>query len=182
MSRFSRNQDISAIRTQNQNNESPRGAGEWGEGEGKKGLINRPVALETSDLYSLKKYLFYNREVGGDGKVVGWWFLFDRFFIYLFFYYFFFYLFIFLLFFFFDLNYNPLPPPPRLMELTGLIFSDDVLKRVRDETETLRVHPTEPFSLHDLVSMEGRVKHMNTVYAAVGTFFKYKGLTQVWLF
>ena len=42
-------------------------------------MINKPVALETSsDLYSLKKYLFYNREVGGDGKVVGWWFLFDR--------------------------------------------------------------------------------------------------------
>ena len=43
----------------------------------------------------------------------------------------------------------------------------------------MRVHPTEPFSLHDLISMEGRVKHMNTVSAAVGTFFQYKGMMQV---
>jgi hypothetical protein len=97
----------------------------------------------SQSVHSLKKYLFFDREVGIDGRILGWWIMFDR-----------------------------------LTALTGLIFTDDILCMIRDETGTYRLDPTEPFSLHDLVSMEGRVKHMNTVCAAVGTFFQLKGLIQ----
>ena len=103
--------------------------------------------FSDSSTFSLKKYLFYDRVATSDGKVVGWWYIFDR-----------------------------------LCGLTGLVFTEEILKRVRDQTETMKVHPTEPFSLHDMVSMEGRVKHMNTVYAAVGTFFQHKGMAQVFVF
>tara|TARA_R110002050_G_scaffold84955_4_gene181315 strand:- start:2842 stop:3108 length:267 start_codon:yes stop_codon:yes gene_type:complete len=31
-----------------------------------------------SQTVSLKKYLFFDREIGRDGKVIGWWVMFER--------------------------------------------------------------------------------------------------------
>jgi len=93
-------------------------------------------------IVSLKNYLFFEREFGNDGKLLGWHMLLLR-----------------------------------LAKLMGLVFSESTTERLQD-FDTARFHPHEPFSLHDLLHMEGRVKFLNIVCAAVGDFFQFKGELQ----
>ena len=88
----------------------------------------------------------------------------------------------------------------RFITLAGLKITDGALKRFSGEKGfvvrnsylffnhhnehffffffflfSFRFNPKEPLSLLDLEAMEGRVKHMNIVSAAAGTFFQHKG-------
>ena len=71
-------------------------------------------------------------------------------------------------------------PPTALKERRGFVlfefFFIVVCICLTPLNNSWRFNPIEPLSLLDLKEMEGRVKHMNIVSAAAGTFFQHKGL------
>eukprot|EP00009_Paramoeba_aestuarina_P014857 CAMPEP_0201531104 /NCGR_PEP_ID=MMETSP0161_2-20130828/46587_1 /ASSEMBLY_ACC=CAM_ASM_000251 /TAXON_ID=180227 /ORGANISM="Neoparamoeba aestuarina, Strain SoJaBio B1-5/56/2" /LENGTH=782 /DNA_ID=CAMNT_0047933789 /DNA_START=6 /DNA_END=2354 /DNA_ORIENTATION=+ len=70
----------------------------------------------------------------------------------------------------------------RFMALAGITVTDGADKRFTGDRGNIekgfRFNAKEPLSLLDLDQLEGRVKHMNIVSAAAGTFFQYKGLAE----
>jgi hypothetical protein len=61
----------------------------------------------------------------------------------------------------------------RLRVMAGLHFSEAVVSRFEG---TARWNPREPIAFLDLEVLGDRVKHMNFIDDAEGSFFQYKGL------